>query len=212
MIEPLPPSDGDERSLKFALLPRGLILSSLPSPFFAMSIVEASSEIADESSVQPRIVGEDGLTNKERRKAKQEAKKKQAEEAKVAKVDKKKRVLEQEDGQGEDTPATEGEEAEEPVEALSHKEQRKRRKLEKKGLLPPPAGADGDVDAMPSSSHAKPQRPDLPERSPYAVWVGNLSFQTNIERLQGWFEERGIQGISRVHMPRGVKKFEQNKG
>lgn len=162
----------------------------------------------------PRIVGEDGLTNKERRKAKQEAKRKQVEEAKVEKVERKQKRSADDEGEGAAVgqPEQEGEEEVE-VEALSHKEQRKRRKLEKKGLLPSAPGDEAAAGPAGSSSFSgKPQQPALPERSPYAVWVGNLSFQTNIERLQGWFEERNVKGISRVHMPRGLKKFEQNKG
>lgn len=99
-------------------------------------------------------------------------------------------------------PAAEGEQEGE-VEALSHKEQRKRRRLEKKGLLPALGSAeDGTAE----------RREALPERSPYAIWIGNLSFMTNAQRLQSWLEEKGLQGISRVHMPKGVKKFEQNRG
>lgn len=171
------------------------------------------------AAAAPRIVGPDGLTNKERRLAKQAEKKKRAEGGAAqattaasveapAKTTKRKQETDEAATQvnglaSEDAaPAAQGEQEGE-VEALSHKEQRKRRRLEKKGLLPASGSAE-DTNAE--------KREPLPERSPYAIWIGNLSFMTNAQRLQSWLEEKGLQGISRVHMPKGVKKFEQNRG
>lgn len=181
---------------------------------------------AAEAPPVPRIVGPDGLTNKERRKLKQAEKRKRVEEGEAAPAEtatapqgtsettverkerKQRRSEDAEDAQGgeaEDAADAEGEGEDGEVEALSHKERRKRRKMEKKGILPPAGAASGP------GAPGKPQEA-LPERSPWAVWVGNLSFSTTTQRLQAWFEEKGIQGISRVHMPKGAKKFEFNKG
>lgn len=161
----------------------------------------------ESSAAAPRIVGEDGLTNKERRLAKQAEKRKRAEEGV-----KEERIA--------DTPvevapivATEDVEDEEEVEAISHKEKRKRRKLEKKGLLPPAAGDEAAEEQREfSTSTGANAATALPPRSSHALWVGNMNFMTSPERLQEWFEQKGISGISRVHMPKGMKKFEQNKG
>lgn len=168
------------------------------------------------SSSTPRLVGPDGLTNKERRLAKQAEKRKRAqgeevESSEAVKVDGDEKVPSVVKSEADVVADDE----EEEVEAISHKERRKRRKLEKKGLLPNSqhaANGDGDESATvpppPSSSSINA----LPPRSAHALWVGNMNFMTSSQRLQSWFEEKGISGISRVHMPKGAKKFEQNKG
>lgn len=171
-----------------------------------MTTVEASA-------TSSRIVGPDGLTNKERRLAKQAEKRKReeggaavaVEEAPQAAADVVAPAETADDDEAEAVVTTEDaeEQAEEDVEALSHKERRKRRKLEKQGKLLPDGSKTGTTATT---------TPNEPNRSPYAVWIGNLSFMTNPQRLQQWLEEKGLSGISRVHMPKGGKKFEQNKG
>lgn len=84
------------------------------------------------------------------------------------------------------------------VEAISHKEQRKRRKMEKYMSQ----HSEGDVNLKPSK----------PQRSPYSVWIGNLAFSTSVEELTEWLQEQGIEGISRVHMISGVRREEHNRG
>lgn len=83
---------------------------------------------------------------------------------------------------------------------LSHKEQRKRRKLEKR--------------ASDSADHAEEEEeaPKRPQRSPFSLWVGNLSFRTTAEELQDFLRENGVSGISRVHMPKGARRGEDNRG
>lgn len=87
---------------------------------------------------------------------------------------------------------------EEPAEAnegpvLSHKDQRKRRKMEKR------------------PREAVPER-RAPARSEFAVWIGNLSFRTTSDDLRAWLEENGVVGISRINMPAGPRRDEHNKG
>lgn len=173
-----------------------------------MTEVAASSSVpTNDSDATARIVGPDGLTNKERRKAKQAEKRKRADEGATSKVsvDAAGSPTSGEAGVNQDNPEEAPEEDE--VEALSHKERRKRRKMEKKGLLPTSA-AGKQGEGQDSQDRQEP----LPERSRYAVWVGNLSFQTTTQRLQSWFQEKEIWGITRIHMPKGAKKFEYNKG
>ncbi|PWN48834.1 hypothetical protein IE53DRAFT_306582, partial [Violaceomyces palustris] len=52
----------------------------------------------------------------------------------------------------------------------------------------------------------------IPVRSRHSVWVGNLSFSTDEAKLKDWFERRGVEGISRVHMPKGLRRNESNRG
>lgn len=100
--------------------------------------------------------------------------------------------------QADDSRVEQKEPVKEEVEALSHKERRKRRKIEKQMSQHP----EGDV----------PIRPSKPQRSPYSVWIGNLAFSTSVEELTEWLQEQGIEGISRVHMISGVRKEEHNRG
>lgn len=160
------------------------------------------------------------LTNKERRLAKKAEKQAKQENKKGEKKASLKRKQEDEEDRVDDNSGDgdvalsgsnedegeepkEGDAGEEEVEALSHKEMRKRRKLEKRGLLEP---AEEKKAATANEAEA------LPKRSPYSLWIGNLSFRTSPEKLQEWLEQGGIEGISRVHMPAGAKRGEFNKG
>lgn len=230
---------------KFSRPQRGPSLHCHPKSSLAMSA---------ETTEAPRIVGPDGLTNKERRLAKQAEKRKRAEggesevvadpaseppkstpsapapaatdgltnkERRLARqAEKRKRAkggdvdADADAGEADDAANAEEEEDLAEPEAISHKEKRKRRKLEKKGLLPM-QGEDGQDESGASSAARPPPSSSLnalPARSQYSLWVGNMNFMTSPERLQSWFEDKGIEGISRVHMPKGMKKFEQNKG
>jgi RNA recognition motif-containing protein len=140
------------------------------------------------------------------------------EESKKAKAPKKEEVV-GEPSTGEIKVDTEEEQAED-VEALSHKEMRRRKKAEKAAAR---AGANGG-----SSSSAPPVHPSraaavalanttassdtVAKRSKHSVWVGNLLFSTSAERLQDWFEQKGVLGITRVNMPQGQKKSDHNRG
>lgn len=89
----------------------------------------------------------------------------------------------------------------EDVEAMSHKERRKRRKMEKQAA----------ASASQSGESSAPI-PSRPQRSAYSVWIGNLAFSTSADDLTEWLQDQGIEGISRVHMTSGARKFEHNKG
>ena len=89
----------------------------------------------------------------------------------------------------------------EEMEAISHKERRKRRKMEKQAV--------GSASQSTESSAPIPSRP---QRSAYSVWIGNLAFYTSADDLTEWLQDQGIEGISRVHMTSGARKFEHNKG
>lgn len=157
-------------------------------------------------------MAEEELTNKERRKARK-AERAQAREAEAPK--KKRRA----DSEVPDAPADEEPEAVDPSTSaptdlpaaddedppLSHKERRKRRRMEKAE-----ARANESFDAP--SAPSAPNAPARPKRSPYSVWIGNLAFSTTQEQLTEWLRDHDIEGISRVHMPQGVRKFEYNKG
>lgn len=180
----------------------------------ALEEQQAAAEASTSSPAQ-------ALTNKERRLAKKAEKQAKQESKKGEKKASLKRKQEDEEDDGADdnsgdgdvalsgsnknggTEPTEADAEEEEVEALSHKEMRKRRKLEKRGLIEP---AEEKKAATANEADA------LPKRSPYSLWIGNLSFRTSPEKLQEWLEQGGIQGISRVHMPAGAKRGEFNKG
>ncbi|WFC96105.1 Nucleolar protein 13 [Malassezia brasiliensis] len=157
-------------------------------------------------------MAEEELTNKERRKARK-AERAQAREAEAPK--KKRRA----DSDIPDADAAEEPEAVDPPASapadlpeagdedppLSHKERRKRRRMEKAEAR---ASEAFDTQSPPSV----PRAPARPKRSPYSVWIGNLAFSTTQEQLTEWLRDHNIEGISRVHMPQGVRKFEYNKG
>lgn len=79
-------------------------------------------------------------------------------------------------------------------EALSHKERRKRRKMEKQ------------------ETRAVQTMQRRPQRSPYSVWIGNLTFSTTADDLRTWLADRGIKGVSRVYMTPGARRSDNNKG
>lgn len=117
---------------------------------------------------------------------------------------------------GKDDKDSQGEEAEEEVEALSHKEMRRRRKAEKQAARDGANTIDGSpvhpsraaaVAFANTSATANGAR-----KSKHSIWVGNLLFSTSAERLHEWLEEKGVAGISRVHMPRGQRKMDHNRG
>ncbi|SNX87943.1 related to RNA-binding protein rnp24 [Melanopsichium pennsylvanicum] len=101
------------------------------------------------------------------------------------------------------------------VEVLSHKEMRKRKKL---GKLNPDsidataATADADPNNLIHPSRAAIATPSLQPRSGFSIWVGNLSFFTAPAKLVDWFNQRGVDGISRVNMPKGMRRAEMNRG
>ncbi len=108
-------------------------------------------------------------------------------------------------------------EGEEEVEVVSHKEQRRRKKLAK--LSDPSSSstsAEGTDSANPNAlmhpSRTALGAPAQIPRSGFSVWVGNLSFFTAPAKLMDWFQQRGIEGISRVNMPKGARRAEMNKG
>lgn len=83
-------------------------------------------------------------------------------------------------------------EAEEEVEVLSHAEQRKRRKLEKQKARAGESGTplgEGAVNAIdgtigkPESSKIAAESSTRPSRSSYGIWVGNLSFKTDADKV-----------------------------
>ena len=90
----------------------------------------------------------------------------------------------------------EEQEEEVEVEAISHAEQRKRRKLEKKKLAEAAAnGVDGaneaetDTNKQPNSDKtakkADSKASEKESRSGFGVWVGNLAFRTDAAKV-GW--------------------------
>ena len=125
--------------------------------------------------------------------------------------------------EGEAAPAGGAQGEGEETEALSHKEKRKRRKMEKSqakffgssesneprptSSYPVGPGASGAPPSGMSMSDA-----NRPARSEFSLWIANMSFQTSPQRIQEWLEEKGIKGISRVHMPKGERRGQYSKG
>lgn len=115
---------------------------------------------------------------------------------------------------GEDNAAT----AEEEVEALSHKEMRRKKKAEKQAARAGQIEIAANPPIHPSraatiaSANTIVAQNTTDRRSKFSVWVGNLSFRTSSDRLQEWFEQHDIRGISRINMPRGQKRQDHNKG
>ncbi|KAK0570247.1 Nucleolar protein 13 [Tilletia horrida] len=124
--------------------------------------------------------------------------------------------------EAEQEKADEAEEGVGDEEVLSHKERRKRRRLEKRAAsLSANAGQDAGKKSVAANTGAAPtvivesgsssaSKP-VP-RSQYSIWVGNLAFSTTPQRLQTWFEDKAVAGISRINMPKGARKHEYNKG
>jgi len=99
-----------------------------------------------------------------------------------------------------------GQEDEVDVEVLSHAEQRKRRKLEKAKALS--KGVDGvDVEeseeavaaGTSSSSKDNTTEPAKHSRSTYGIWVGNLSFKTDADKVCKLFSILVILQILTLH-------------
>lgn len=80
-------------------------------------------------------------------------------------------------------------EPEEEVEVLSHAEQRKRRKLEKQKARSGRSGDGVEVDGAEaskseeSSSKAAAAEPPRQSKSTYGIWVGNLAFKTDADKV-----------------------------
>lgn len=190
--------------------------------------IQAEARPEPEASVaEASVPAEKQLTNKEKRLLKKQEKAKQKAAAESNKADaedetavtaveekmkKRKRAAEGAEAEG----AQDGEQQEEGAEEeepLSHKEQRKRRKLEKQlEIKRKSLGSAGEAPASAEAKGAVKDEKDLPARSKFSVWIGNMSFRTSPQRIQEWLEEREIEGISRVHMPKGVRRGEYNKG
>lgn len=164
--------------------------------------------------------GDRPLTNKEKRQLavaqKRQAKEQAASKKVSATGEKRKRDAEPTQSNVED--AVEGEDGEEvEAEVLSHKEQRRRKKLAKlePSLEEASSARDGgDVKGIGRMhpSRAAVAAPALQPRTGYSIWVGNLSFFTAPAKLIDWFNTRGVDGISRVHMPKGMRRAEMNRG
>ncbi|GAC95051.1 hypothetical protein PHSY_002626 [Pseudozyma hubeiensis SY62] len=98
--------------------------------------------------------------------------------------------------------------AEEEPEVLSHKEARRRKKL-LSSTTSDPSSSDPTPNSLVHPSRAPGA---LPPRSGFSIWIGNLSFFTPPSKLVDWFTQRGIDGITRVNMPKGLRRAEMNKG
>lgn len=110
-------------------------------------------------------------------------------------------AIEQQDGEDEDE-----------IEVLSHAEQRKRRKLEKaKGRSQGADAVDG-VDASQSeevvkavgssSSKIDAAEPAKQSRSTYGIWVGNLSFKTDADKVSSFLFHSHWPILILVHLSR----------
>ncbi len=169
-----------------------------------MSSNEAAPAVTTADTERP-------LTNKEKRQLAVAQKRAAKEQALASKTDspakRKASATSAENAEGEQVE--EGAEEEE-VEVLSHKEQRRRKKLAKHT-------ADGEEEEAGPNSLMHPTRAlgtsaAVQPRSGFSIWVGNLSFFTAPAKLVDWFEQRGVDGISRVNMPKGARRAEMNRG
>ncbi|KNE90908.1 hypothetical protein PSTG_15662 [Puccinia striiformis f. sp. tritici PST-78] len=101
---------------------------------------------------------------------------------------------------------------EEEIEAISHKERRKRRKLEKKKLE---IEENEDISKpKPISTVTSSKKVDsiftTTTRTKHGVWVGNMLFTTTPQELARFFEPAGT--IVRLNMPTGKREHEANSG
>ncbi|EPQ25654.1 uncharacterized protein PFL1_06791 [Pseudozyma flocculosa PF-1] len=179
------------------------------------------------------------MTNKEKRKALQAAKR-AAKEAKALEAPsapttpaaasstttkRKRDAADEGNDAAEEEPAADGEEQQQEeeegeVQALSHKEQRRRKKLEKKarlegkelGVAAAKHGANGSSSSSRAAGATAGAAAAPVKRSPWCIWVANMRFTTDEQKLKEFLENQGIEGISRVHMPKGPRKEEANKG
>ena len=96
--------------------------------------------------------------------------------------------------------------------SLSHKERRKRRRAE---ALAQQNAINGEQNQSSNREISENKdKEDSQKKSPYAVWIGNLSFKTTKDKLKSWIIEN-IEDeviITRINMPNGNKTFENNKG
>ena len=99
-----------------------------------------------------------------------------------------------------DSAASDAEEDDTPV--LSHAEQRRQRKKEKRALNGA-AAASADKSGTKKGKEKVKNTADLPPsklpKRQNSVWVGNLSFKTTPAALKAFFE--GVGEITRIHMP-----------
>ncbi|TIB73926.1 hypothetical protein E3Q23_02823 [Wallemia mellicola] len=107
------------------------------------------------------------------------------------------------------------EQPEEPQEkALSHKERRKQRRAEALAKEKPEADTEQSSEQKEDSEKTEKVE-SRPQRSAYAVWIGNLSFKTTRERLFEWISaniQESEDVITRINMPKGQRAHEHNKG
>ncbi|WFD20110.1 Nucleolar protein 13 [Malassezia caprae] len=144
-------------------------------------------------------MSDEALTNKERRLARKAEKQKQ----RAALPDEKSAQDEASHSvkrpvHDAEVPADVADEPHDPgEEPLSHKERRKRRKMEKQAEF---------------QEEEQAPRPQRLQRSAFCVWIGNLPFSTTVEELSEWLSENEVEGVSRVHMTPGARRDEHNKG
>lgn len=145
------------------------------------------------------LMSDEALTNKERRLARKAEKQKQragqAGETNAPKEETRLTKRPVDDAEILGDPVDEPHDLSE--EPLSHKEKRKRRKMEKQ------------VNLQEDEKESRPQRL---QRSAFCVWIGNLPFSTTVDELSEWLAENEVEGVSRVHMTPGARRAENNKG
>lgn len=103
---------------------------------------------------------------------------------------------------------------EEPV--LSHKAARKSKKRKADDITPDAAaekveGQEAGKKEMTIGEAARLAREGQGKKTPYGVWIGNMSFKTEQSQLKNWLA--GCGTIARCHMPAGIGgKDVKNKG
>lgn len=145
-------------------------------------------------------MSDEALTNKERRLARKAEKQKQraalADELNVHDDEKRSTKRPMDNVEVQASVADKSHDLDE--EPLSHKEKRKRRKMEKQADM--------------HEEEEEYLRPKRLQRSAFCVWIGNLPFSTTIDELSEWLAENEVEGVSRVHMTPGARRAEHNKG
>lgn len=157
-------------------------------------------------TIPPSAEGVDRpLTNKEKRQL-AVAEKRKAKEVKSSitptAVEKRKR---------EDDASTNPLESTQVEQVLSHKEQRRRKKIAKLSITSSDPSDSSGPNALMHPDRAAGS-PSSQTRSDFSIWIGNLSFFTPPAKLIDWFNTRGVDGISRVNMPKGQRRAEMNRG
>ncbi|WAQ92070.1 hypothetical protein PtA15_15A466 [Puccinia triticina] len=97
------------------------------------------------------------------------------------------------------------------TEAISNKERRKRRKLEKRKAM----GEEDEVDNSKTTETVTSSRKvesifTTATRSKHGVWVGNLLFTTTARELAQFFQPVGT--VTRLHISAGKRPHEANSG